>query len=182
MGSNGSGSNSAVISGMQWVGNNAPARSVISMSLGGTKSAATNHAAKGVVAKGVTIIAAAGNENKDAGNTSPASEPSVITVGATDKNDKRGSFSNYGSSVDIFAPGVSIRSTWIGSNTATKSLSGTSMATPHVAGLSAYLIALEGLSSPGAVANRLLALATNGVITNPGAGSPNRLAYNGNGA
>jgi oryzin len=201
LGADGSGSNSGVISGIQWVANNAPARSVLSMSLGGSYSSATNSAVRGAYNAGVTVVVAAGNENQNAANVSPASEASAITVGAIDINDNRASFSNYGSVLDVFAPGVNVLSSWIGSTTATRSISGTSMgmfsslpsfkldvltnisiACPHVAGLAAYLIALEGLSSPSAVASRIIALATTGKVISPGSGSPNRIAYNGNGA
>lgn len=177
----GSGSNSGVISGIQWVANNAPARSVLSMSLGGGLSSATNSAVASTVSRGVTVVVAAGNSNANAANYSPASEPSAITVGAIDQNDARASFSNWGSLVEIFAPGVGVLSSWIGSTTATNTISGTSMATPHVAGLAAYLIILEGLTSPASVASRIAALATNGLVTDP-RGSVNKIAYNGNGA
>lgn len=170
-----------MISGINWVATNAPAKSVLSMSLGGSYSAATNTAVKNTVAKGVTVVVAAGNDNADASNYSPASEPTAITVGATSSTDARASFSNYGTLLDIFAPGVSVLSAWIGSTSATNTISGTSMATPHVAGLAAYLIALEGLSTPAAVVARIQALATSGVVTDV-KGSKNLLAYNGNGA
>ncbi|RDW76078.1 subtilisin-like serine protease PR1A-like protein [Coleophoma crateriformis] len=178
----GSGTNSGVISGIQWVANNAPAKSVLSMSLGGAYSSAVNSAVTSTVSAGVTVVVAAGNNNANAANYSPASAASAITVGAIDQNDARASFSNYGSVLDVFAPGVSVLSAWIGSTTATNTISGTSMATPHVAGLAAYLIALEGLSSPAAVVARITALATSGAITSAGSGSPNLIAYNGNGA
>jgi oryzin len=178
----GSGSTSGVISGIQWVATNAVARSVLSMSLGGSYSASLNSAVTNTVAAGVTVAVAAGNDNTNAANTSPASAPNAITVGAIDANDARASFSNYGSVLDVFAPGVNVLSSWIGSTTATNTISGTSMATPHVAGLAAYLIALEGLSTPAAVVARIKALATSGVITSAGSGSPNLIAYNGNGA
>lgn len=152
------------------------------MSLGGSKSASLNSAVENTVSAGVTVVVAAGNSNEDAANTSPASAPNAITVGAITDADARASFSNYGSVLDIFAPGVDILSSWIGSTTATNTISGTSMATPHVAGLAAYLIALEGLSSPAAVVARLKALAISGAVTRPGSGSPNLIAYNGNGA
>ena len=97
------------------------------MSLGGTYSSAVNSAVKSVVAKGVTVVVAAGNDDDDAANYSPASEATAITVGAIDINDTRAYFSNYGSYVDVFAPGVSILSSWIGSTTATNTISGTSM-------------------------------------------------------
>lgn len=120
------------------------------------------------VQNGIFVAVAAGNDGANAANTSPASEPSVCTVGATDSNDAKPSFSNYGSILDIFAPGVNILSTWIGSNTATNTISGTSMATPHIAGLAAYLIALEGSRSPSALCQRIQSLSTKNVISNAG--------------
>jgi len=178
----GSGSNSGVISGIQWVGNNAPARSVLSMSLGGGFSSAVNTAVRNTVASGVTVVVAAGNDGANASGYSPASEAAAITVGAIDINDNRASFSNFGSIVDVFAPGVNVLSSWIGSTTATNTISGTSMACPHVAGLAAYLIILEGISTPAAVQARIKALATPNKVISPGSGSPNLIAYNGNGA
>ena len=152
------------------------------MSLGGGASSALNTAVRNTIAKGVTVVVAAGNDGANAANYSPASEPLAITVGAIDINDNRASFSNYGSVVDIFAPGVNVLSSWIGSNSATRTISGTSMACPHVAGLAAYLIALEGLSTPAAVQSRIKALGTSGKVISPGSGSPSLIAYNGNGA
>lgn len=178
----GSGSNSGVLSGIQWVANQGIPRSVINLSLGGPYSSATNSAVRAAYNAGVTVVVAAGNENQNAANVSPASESTAITVGSITSTDARSSFSNFGSLVDIFAPGSSILSAWIGSTTATRSISGTSMASPHVAGLAAYLIALEGLTTPASVASRIIALATTGRVTSPGTGSPNRIAYNGNGA
>jgi oryzin len=177
----GSGTNSGLISGVQFVANNAPARSVLSMSLSGQYSSAINSAIRAAVAKGITVVGAAGNDNENADNFSPASEQSVIAVGATDQSDVRAAFSNYGPAVDIFAPGVEIVGAWIGSSTAEKTISGTSMATPYVAGLAAYLIALERLADPGAVASRIKKLATSGTVFNS-AGSINEIAYNGSGA
>lgn len=177
----GSGSNSGVISGIQWVGNNAAARSVLSMSLGGSYSSAVNSAVRSTVGKGVTVVVAAGNDDADASNYSPASESTAITVGAIDSNDNRASFSNYGSLVDVFGPGVNILSSWIGSTTATNTISGTSMATPHIAGLAAYLIALEGISTPAAVQSRIKALATSGKVVDAESAN-NLIGYNGNGA
>jgi subtilisin family serine protease len=183
----GSGTNSGVISGIQWVATNAASlglssKSVLSMSLGGSYSAAVNSAVASTVSSGVTVVVAAGNDNANAANYSPASAASAITVGAISSTDARASFSNYGSVLDVFAPGVNVLSSWIGSTTATNTISGTSMATPHVAGLAAYLIALEGLATPAAVVARIKALATSGLVTSPGTGSPNLIAYNGNGA
>ena len=177
----GSGSTSGVISGVQYVGTNGNSKSVLSMSLGGSVSSSLNSAIRSTIAKGVTVVVAAGNDAEDASNHSPASEPLAITVGAIDTNDNRASWSNYGSVVDVFAAGVNILSSWIGSTSATNTISGTSMATPHVAGLAAYLIALEGLTTPAAVQARIKALATSGKVIDP-KGSSNLIAYNGNGA
>jgi oryzin len=152
------------------------------MSLGGNYSSALNSAVASAVRGGVTVVVAAGNNNGNAIHFSPSSEPLAITVGAISSNDARASFSNYGNVLDVFAPGVDVKSAWIGSPTATNTISGTSMATPHVAGLAAYLIALEGLSSPSAIVSRIKSLATTGKVTSPGSGSPNLIAYNGNGA
>jgi len=99
-----------------------------------------------------------------------------------DRNDAKASFSNFGPVVDIFGPGVDIISAWIGSTSATNTISGTSMASPHIAGLGAYLIALEGTRTPAALCTRIQSLSTKNVITAAGSGSPNYLAYNGNGA
>lgn len=181
-----SGSTSTILSGYNWAVNDIRSKgrtgtSVVSMSLGGGYSSAFNNAIQSAYDAGVVTVVAAGNENTDAGNTSPASAPSAITVGAIQSNNARASYSNYGSVLDIFAPGTNILSTWIGSSTATNTISGTSMATPHVAGLVLYLKALEGLASPGAVTQRLINLATTGVVSDA-KNSPNRLAYNGNGA
>ncbi|KAI9735435.1 MAG: Subtilisin-like protease 2 [Claussenomyces sp. TS43310] len=179
---NGQGQNSGVISGIQYVHDNAGSNSVLSMSLGGGKSSAINSAVASTVDAGVTVVVAAGNDDEDASNSSPASEPSAITVGAIDDTDARASFSNYGKLVDVFAPGVDVLSSWIGSTDATNTISGTSMATPHVAGLAAYLIILDGLSSPADVVSRITSLAISGDISDAGSGSPNLIAYNGNGA
>jgi oryzin len=149
------------------------------MSLGGPKSDAFNTAVESAFELGVLTVVAAGNSYDDVQYYSPASAPSAVTVGAVDKTNAKPSFSNYGTGVDIFAPGVDVLSTWIGSPKATNTISGTSMACPHVAGLSIYLRAYEGLKTPGEVTNRLIELATGGVVKSPGTGSPNRLAYNG---
>lgn len=148
------------------------------MSLGGTRSTTVNSAAANAVAAGVFFAVAAGNDGADAANSSPASEPTVYTVGATDSSDRVASFSNYGTIVDIHAPGVSILSTWL--NGGTNSISGTSMATPHVAGLAAYILALEGKVTPAALSSRLTALATTGKITGLKGTTKNLLAFNGN--
>jgi subtilisin family serine protease len=179
----GSGSNSGVIAGINYVANDAKTRScpngaVGSMSLGGSKSTAVNSAAANAVSAGVFFAVAAGNDGADASGSSPASEPTVYTVGATDSSDRVASFSNYGTIVDIHAPGVSILSTWL--NGGTNTISGTSMATPHVAGLAAYILALEGKVSPAALSSRLTALSTKNKITGLKGSTKNYLAFNGN--
>ncbi|KAA8909453.1 alkaline proteinase [Sphaerosporella brunnea] len=180
--SSGSGTNSGVIAGIQWASaNSAGKKAVANMSLGGSYSSALNSAVSSAVSNGVTFVVAAGNSNANAGNFSPASAAGAITVGATTNTDARASYSNYGSVLDVFAPGSSITSSYIGSNSATAVLSGTSMASPHVAGLAAYLIALEGLRSPSAVLSRINSLASTGYVSSPGPGSPNRLIYNNSG-
>ncbi|PGH09501.1 hypothetical protein GX51_00606 [Blastomyces parvus] len=176
----GSGSNSGVIEGMEWAvtdatSNGDPKKSVMNMSLGGSTSQATNDAAAAVVSAGIFLAVAAGNEGADAGTSSPASEPTVCTVGASDSSDVMAEFSNHGELVDVFAPGVDIVSTYIGGGTDT--LSGTSMASPHVCGLGAYLIALEGISG-GGVCDRMKELA-NSIITGAPSGTTDKLIFNG---
>jgi subtilisin family serine protease len=128
------------------------------------------------VAAGLFFGIAAGNSNDDAKYYSPASEPSACTVGATDSSDARASFSNYGAGVDVFAPGVQILSTWIGGTTNT--ISGTSMATPHIVGLAAYLLAFESVATSDLCA-RIVTLSQKGVVTGLPASTPNLLAFNG---
>jgi len=176
---------SAILDGYQWAVNDIrakgrQAKAAINLSLGGGYSSAFNRAVAAAYNGGVVTVVAAGNDNVDAQNTSPASAPEAITVGSIDKSNRRSYFSNFGSILDVFAPGSDILSTWIGSTTATNTISGTSMATPHVVGLVLYLQALEGLSSPAAVTSRLTQLATTGAISDV-KGSPNTLAYNGSG-
>jgi oryzin len=124
---NGSGSFAGVISGIQWVANNAVPNSVLTMSLGGSFSASVNSAVAGAVSAGVTVTVAAGNSGANASGYSPASEPSAITVGAIDSSDVRASFSNYGTLLDVWGPGVNTLSAWIGAPDATNTISGTSM-------------------------------------------------------
>jgi subtilisin family serine protease len=179
----GSGSNSGVIAGINFVANDAKTRScpngaVANMSLGGSRSTAVNAAAANAVSAGVFMAVAAGNDGADARNSSPASEPTVYTVGATDSSDRLASFSNYGSVVDILAPGVSILSTW--NNGGTNSISGTSMAAPHVAGLAAYILGFEGKKTPAALSSRLTTLSLKNKISGVPSGTVNNLAFNGN--
>jgi oryzin len=123
---------------------------------------------------------ASGNENVNAGGVSPASAPNALTVGAIGSSWTEGDYSNYGTSVDILAPGTNVLSSYIGSNTATGTLTGTSMATPHVVGLALYLMALENITTPAAVTARIKALGTSGKVSGLKSGSPNLIAYNGN--
>jgi aqualysin 1 len=174
----GSGSNSGVIAGIDWLaGQSAQRPAVANMSLGGGFSSALNSAVAGAVSKGVTMVVAAGNSSADACNYSPASEPSAITVGATTSSDARASYSNYGQCLDLFAPGSSITSSWYTATNASATLSGTSMASPHVAGIAALALAANGAASPSSVTSFLLGNANSGVVGTAGAGSPNRLAY-----
>ncbi|RDA95941.1 putative subtilisin-like protease, partial [Ophiocordyceps camponoti-saundersi (nom. inval.)] len=179
----GSGSYSSIIAGMDYAVTDSRKRScpkgvVANMSLGGSFSTAINEAAAAMIRAGVFLSVAAGNDNRDASGTSPASEPTVCTVGATNASDFRSSFSNYGRSLDIFAPGTNILSTWL--NGRTNVISGTSMATPHITGLGAYLATLEGFSDPQALCRRIQQLATADVLKNVPFGTVNLLAFNGN--
>ncbi|PVV00834.1 hypothetical protein BB560_004770 [Smittium megazygosporum] len=157
----------------------APPRSVANMSLGAGRSESLNTAVNNAVAAGITYVVSAGNNGANACNNSPASATSAIAVGATDINDNRASFSNYGTCVSIFAPGVSILSTWIRSTTATNTISGTSMASPHICGLAAYFQSLSSTPlTPAQLKSMILNTATSGAVSNPGTGSPNLLGYN----
>jgi subtilisin family serine protease len=173
---NGSGSTSGVIAGVNWVTSNHISPSVANMSLGGGASTSLDSAVSNSINSGVTYAIAAGNSNTDACTQSPARVGSAITVGSTTSSDARSSFSNFGTCVDIFAPGSSITSAWASCDTCTNTISGTSMATPHVAGVAAVYISRFG-GSPSTVRNALVGNATSGVISNVGSGSPNRLLF-----
>lgn len=175
----GSGSTAGVISGVDWVANNRQLPAVANMSLGGGKSQALDDAIGRAVAAGVTIAVAAGNDNVDACSASPARAPAAITVGATDNGDKRASFSNWGSCVDVFAPGHQITSAWITDDNATHTISGTSMATPHIAGLAALYLERNPNAAPASVTSVLVDNATPGKVANAGACSPDRLMFSG---
>jgi subtilisin family serine protease len=177
---NGSGTTSGVIAGIDWVTSDHQAKggsAVANMSLGGAKSSSLNQAVANSVAAGVVYSVAAGNSTADACNSSPSSEPSAITVAASNSSDVFASFSNFGTCVDIIAPGVSITSAWNTSSTATNTISGTSMASPHSTGASALYLAANPGSTPAQVANALTANATSGVISGVPAGTPNKLLY-----
>jgi subtilisin family serine protease len=186
---NGSGTTTGVISGVQWTTDNhnsrgRDARSVANMSLGGGASATLDDAVTQSIAAGISYAIAAGNNNgASACNYSPARVPTAVTVGATANTDARASFSNVGTCVTVFAPGQNIVSSYIGSNTATSTLSGTSMAAPHVAGVIA--VRLGNLLAdgnpvppdPATIKAWISSTATQGVVTSPGTGSPNLLLY-----
>ncbi len=173
----GSGTTSGVIAGIDWVtSQHTTGKAVANMSLGGSPSTALDNAVRNSIADGVVYAIAAGNSNSNACNFSPARTAEAITVGATTSSDARASYSNKGSCLDLFAPGSSITSAWNSSNTATNTISGTSMATPHVTGVAALY--LQGHNAtPLQVRNALVGAATPNKVTNPGSNSPNLLLY-----
>lgn len=182
---NGGGPWSGVLAAMDWVvadakGKNRVGRSVINMSLGGGKFQPIDDAVTAAVDAGLTVVVAAGNTGEVVSGVSPAGNPDAITVGAIYEDDSRAEWSNYGVGLDIFAPGMSIKSAWIDSDTATREESGTSMACPHVAGLVAYLMQQYGPHTPAEMRDRVNDLATKGKVQGPGDGSANAIAYNGN--
>lgn len=172
----GSGTYGGVIEGIDWVAKNHVSPAVANMSLGGPVSQAVDDAIANAVKAGVVMVLAAGNENQNACKVSPARTPVAITVGATEKTDRRASYSNFGNCVDIFAPGSDITSAWYTSTTATKTISGTSMAAPHVAGVVALYLEAHPEATPAAVATALTEGALKDKVVSPGTGSPNLLA------
>jgi uncharacterized protein (TIGR03382 family) len=172
----GDGSYSGIVAAIDHVAANHPPKSVANLSLGGPASAAMDTSIRNLVASGVTVVVAAGNENQDACTFSPGREPTAITVASSTKTDARSSFSNYGSCVDLFAPGSEITSAGIASDTAVATFNGTSMASPHVAGAAALFIAQNPSATPAQVTAALLASATPSKVTDL-VGSPNLLLY-----
>jgi len=202
--SNGSGTMADVVAGVEWAAKAHIAQvkaakdgkrkgfkgSVANMSLGGGKTKALDDTVNAAVSVGIHFAVAAGNDNADACNYSPAAAEKAVTVGASAIDDSRAYFSNYGKCTDIFAPGLSILSTWIGSKYATNTISGTSMASPHIAGLLAYYLSLQPASdseyslaaiTPEKMKSNMLKIATEGALTDMPKGTPNLLAWNGGG-
>ncbi|MEU6229871.1 S8 family peptidase [Streptomyces sp. NPDC047042] len=171
----GGGTTAQVIAGIDWVTRNARKPAVANVSLGGYRNAQLDAAVRNSIASGVTYTVAAGNDGEPARDHSPAAVKEAITVGATGPRDERASFSNWGSSLDLFAPGVSITSASYASDTGRVAYSGTSMAAPHAAGAAALYLAERPKSSPAQVAKALTAAATNGKVSDKGTGSPNKL-------
>lgn len=189
LGCNGSGSTSTVIAGVDWATRNhakgKPA--VANLSLGGGASTALDNAIRGAVSDGITVAVAAGNDGQallggftggnNACNASPSRVAEAITVGATDRTDTKASYSDVGKCIDLFAPGTNITSDWIGSDHATNTISGTSMATPHVAGAAALYLSSNPSATPAQVQSRIVGSASVGVVKNVGNTSPNRLLF-----
>ncbi|MEU0084530.1 S8 family peptidase [Streptomyces sp. NPDC006274] len=179
---NGSGTISGVVAGVEWVTANAVKPAVANMSLGGGANSTLDAAVQNSIASGVSYAVAAGNGNQggraqDACKYSPARVPEALTVGATDNTDTKSSWSNYGTCLDLFAPGVGLTSAWSTGDSATNTISGTSMASPHVAGAAALYLAGNPTATPAQVGDALTANSTTGVVNSAGNGSPDRLLY-----
>lgn len=174
----GSGTYSSVISGLDWIAANYRAgdAAVVNMSLGGPASSTLDGAIKNLIAKGISVVVAAGNSNADACNYSPSRVVEAITVGATSSDDNRASYSNFGTCLDVFAPGSSITSTWLGSSS-TATLSGTSMAVPHVAGVVVRFVSQYAGLTPAQISNSIKTSSTKNAVISAGLGSPNQLAF-----
>jgi subtilisin family serine protease len=173
----GSGTTSGVIAGVDWVTSNHRKPAVANMSLSGSASASLDDAVKRSIAAGVTYAISAGNGSTSACGASPARVPEALTVGATTSRDGRAYYSNYGTCLDLFAPGDGITSTYNSSDTATATMSGTSMAAPHVAGVAALYLQTHPTATPAAVSAALTGNATTGAVTDAGTGSPNLLLF-----
>ena len=173
----GSGTTSGVIAGVDWVTGHHASPAVANMSLGGGASTALDTAVTNSINSGVTYAIAAGNNNTNANTSSPARVSAAITVGSSTSGDARSSFSNFGSVVDIFAPGSGITSAWSTSNTATNTISGTSMATPHVAGVAARYLQTHTTASPATVRNAIVAAANLNRLSGIPSGTANRLLF-----
>jgi len=174
---NGSGTTSGVIAGVDWVTMNRVKPAVANMSLGGGASTALDNAVRNSIASGVIYAIAAGNSSTDACSQSPARVGEALTIGASTSGDSQASFSNFGTCVDLYAPGQGITSAWMTNDTATSTISGTSMATPHVAGAAALYLSTDPNATPAMVSQNVINIATTGRLGGLGAGSPNRLLY-----
>ncbi|GGS78396.1 hypothetical protein GCM10010222_19750 [Streptomyces tanashiensis] len=172
---NGSGTTEQVVAGIDWVTNNHSGPSVANMSLGGGADEALDAAVQRAIASGVTFAVAAGNESSDAGQGSPSRVPEALTVASSTKDDEQSDFSNFGAVVDLYAPGSEITSAWNDSDTGVKTISGTSMATPHVTGAAALYLAAHPSATPADTAAALTGAATPDAIKNPSSGTANKL-------
>ncbi|HMQ04094.1 MAG TPA: S8 family serine peptidase [Pyrinomonadaceae bacterium] len=177
LGCNGIGTIASAVEGIDWVTANHIKPAVANMSMGSNASLLMDFAVQGSISAGVSYVVAAGNAAGDACNYSPARLPSAITVGATDQSDTRASFSNYGSCVDLFAPGVAITSAWAWNDYATFSANGTSMATPHVAGTVALFLEDNPQATPTQVTASIMGDATSGTMGSMSDGSPNLMVF-----
>lgn len=174
----GSGSYSSVIAGLDWIAANYTpgTAAVVNMSLGGSASSTLDGAVTTLISRGINVVVAAGNSNSDACKSSPARVPDALTIAATDRNDNRASYSNFGSCIDLFAPGSSITSTWLGAN-GVNTISGTSMSAPNVSGIVARFISANSSLTPQQVANSIKTSSTKNLVVGAGTGSLNQIAY-----
>ncbi|MFF2779540.1 S8 family peptidase [Streptomyces sp. NPDC058052] len=172
---NGSGTTEQVVAGIDWVTKNHSGPSVANMSLGGGADEALDAAVQRAIAAGITFSVAAGNESSDAGQGSPSRVPEALTVASSTSADEQSDFSNFGATVDLYAPGSEITSAWNDSDTGVKTISGTSMAAPHVAGAAALYLAANPTATPTDTAAALTGAATADAIKNPSANTPNKL-------